>query len=747
VCITAFKHCSGLSNGFIYSHNKRLQGSDPTPEDRKIDSSRLAEIRVRNAPVKETAVMWLQELSELATILPNCPKGFKILPYRTPNAVHAIFVREMEIKQNCYWIEDQNANYDAVRGVKNFDTGVLGDLVVVPPDGVADRQVLDNGGASVMYRYGNPLLGQKGLFPEGQGIANFSYFIKCWHDDPIAGLSRCRAFMPFAKCDTCVLFRAKDLESCDLAEKAKLRKDQVIHLTDIKRERSCYYQNRLRGANQQDQYLSMIIDGANQANHAVPHSVEKSHVSDTAWKMQLHLMGVIVHGRGTWAFTCPPHVAQGNNMTIAAIWEVICDIFKKDGKLPPVLLLQLDNTSKQCKGKYLFGFLGLLVSWGLFDKVIVGFLAVGHTHEDIDQFFSRISLFMRNHPAMTREEFGECIRNSYTKNGSAPIVRHWDSVANISEWIKPSLGDMKGIKEFRHFKIVRMNSNDGVPEVRMMVRNSPGSLDPMDKWRGPQPLCAHVEIFPKGVPDLLADADADRVPACQRSAACKDAKAFALMLENVNKGLLSLFNHLPRFTQAHFDSCKSLVDLVSTPIDVPIPFAWSRADIRALMNARSVEDFEVEHPSAAAEVSTTYHNTNDFLLLRPADGDTKPFYIAQIVKKVFLAGNRPGVHLRNYVHDEGYIEDLSPITGCYEPSLLHHKMPWHKLPLFPINGSHIQCKISMVKAVGCLVGGAYRMKIHTNSLKEVRYWISIFESGDLYDVEADEQPPAAEEQH
>mgnify|MGYP002809713926 CR=1 FL=1 len=102
-------------------------------------------------------------------------------------------------------------------------------------------------------------------------------------------------------------------------------------------------------------------------------------------------------------------------MTIAAIWDTIIDIFNKDGKLPPVLLLQLDNTSKQCKGQFLLGFLALLVSRGIFHKVIVGFLPDIDTHEDIDQFFSHISFFMRHHPAMTREEFGKCVQSSYTK--------------------------------------------------------------------------------------------------------------------------------------------------------------------------------------------------------------------------------------------------------------------------------------------------------------------------------------------
>ena len=43
----------------------------------------------------------------------------------------------------------------------------------------------------------------------------------------------------------------------------------------------------------------------------------------------------------------------------------------------------------------LFGFISHLVSKGVFAEAYIGFLMVGHTHEDIDQFFSIISAHLR----------------------------------------------------------------------------------------------------------------------------------------------------------------------------------------------------------------------------------------------------------------------------------------------------------------------------------------------------------------
>ena len=55
---------------------------------------------------------------------------------------------------------------------------------------------------------------------------------------------------------------------------------------------------------------------------------------------------------------------------------------------PQILYLQLDNVSHN-KGTLLLQYLSFLVASGVFLKIKVCYLLVGHTHEYIDQFFSR----------------------------------------------------------------------------------------------------------------------------------------------------------------------------------------------------------------------------------------------------------------------------------------------------------------------------------------------------------------------
>jgi hypothetical protein len=59
--------------------------------------------------------------------------------------------------------------------------------------------------------------------------------------------------------------------------------------------------------------------------------------------------------------------------------------------LPRNWLLQMDNCVKHNKNQHLLVFLSLLTMRDVFEKVKLGFLIVGHTHEDIDGYFGYLS--------------------------------------------------------------------------------------------------------------------------------------------------------------------------------------------------------------------------------------------------------------------------------------------------------------------------------------------------------------------
>jgi hypothetical protein len=59
--------------------------------------------------------------------------------------------------------------------------------------------------------------------------------------------------------------------------------------------------------------------------------------------------------------------------------------------LPMNLFFQLDNSAKDNKNQYLMAFLSLLTYCVVFKEIQIGFLLVGHTHEDIDAYFGHLS--------------------------------------------------------------------------------------------------------------------------------------------------------------------------------------------------------------------------------------------------------------------------------------------------------------------------------------------------------------------
>ena len=75
-----------------------------------------------------------------------------------------------------------------------------------------------------------------------------------------------------------------------------------------------------------------------------------------------------------------------------------------------VLYLQLDNTSGDNKNRYVMAFLAFLVQIRIFEKVKVSFMEVGHTHEDIDQFFSVIANNVRTMGALAWRSFVSALK-------------------------------------------------------------------------------------------------------------------------------------------------------------------------------------------------------------------------------------------------------------------------------------------------------------------------------------------------
>lgn len=165
---------------------------------------------------------------------------------------------------------------------------------------------------------------------------------------------------------------------------------------------------------------------------------------------------------GAFGFLIGEHLKAGANATIECLKRILescffvsVDFFADDRK-PHKLYLQLDNTTKQNKSSFIFGYLAwLLESDQIIEEVIVSFLPVGHTHEDIDQLFSRLSIHLRSHDAHSRPELQTALESAYfTKEGVGLKTEYLDRLTNFSEWIKPYINKeyFKGLTAYQQFR-------------------------------------------------------------------------------------------------------------------------------------------------------------------------------------------------------------------------------------------------------------------------------------------------------
>ena len=114
-------------------------------------------------------------------------------------------------------------------------------------------------------------------------------------------------------------------------------------------ERQKYYKHVTKARRDPGKYLSIILDGMDQSKTEIPHSVYRSTLTSSMWKLRTHLVGVIAHGRGIFGFFDLFQFPHGSNLTLHVLLRVL---YTLRDSLPDVLYLQMDNCSRENKNKY-----------------------------------------------------------------------------------------------------------------------------------------------------------------------------------------------------------------------------------------------------------------------------------------------------------------------------------------------------------------------------------------------------------
>ena len=75
-------------------------------------------------------------------------------------------------------------------------------------------------------------------------------------------------------------------------------------------------------------------------------------------------------------------------------------------------------------------------------QIKISFLPVGHTHEDIDQFFSRISEHLKKQNIQTMSKLVKLIPNAYTKQKLTTTVTLLNGIFDMKTWFEGHINTM-----------------------------------------------------------------------------------------------------------------------------------------------------------------------------------------------------------------------------------------------------------------------------------------------------------------
>ena len=221
-------------------------------------------------------------------------------------------------------------------------------------------------------------------------------------------------------------------------------------------ERQKYYKHVEKAKRHPSKYLSTIIDGMDQSKTNLPHFSQKAKKVAGMTILKTHLTAVLTHGHGIWGFFDICQWPHASNLTINLLLKVMTNL---KNSLPKVWYLQMDNCGRENKNRFVLAFCCYLVQLGLFKKIKIGFLMVGHTHEDVDQVFSRFSSWLNRHAAITLDKLINGFSDSYTPKPRGYIVEH---IFDITSWLTPYLNTMSMHSKPHQFKITLDESNRAV---------------------------------------------------------------------------------------------------------------------------------------------------------------------------------------------------------------------------------------------------------------------------------------------
>ena len=199
-------------------------------------------------------------------------------------------------------------------------------------------------------------------------------------------------------------------------------------------DRRAYYDSRAMSRIGQtlggEKCICLILDSMDHSKWSIPRSSSlKAKCFSGLNRPHLDCTGVIIHGHLVGVYFAEPSVVKGGSWTADIIAHVLSKLVASGIDLRAYHChIQSDNCSKERKNNVIARMLSLLVSKRRVLSASMQNCITGHSHEDIDQFFSLLGSFLQTQAELhDPSQFLNAVR-TYLAN---PAVRHREQLREV----------------------------------------------------------------------------------------------------------------------------------------------------------------------------------------------------------------------------------------------------------------------------------------------------------------------------
>ncbi len=455
-----------------------------------------------------------------------------------------------------------------------------------------------------------------------------SHFYRTWK--ALAPHIKCRKAHAFSICDTCISFSDRLMhlarKSSRDREREHLLKGFRSHLREVKLERAEYARNRLNAAERPGEVLSVIIDGADQTKFGIPRFIEKSK-SESGHAIKQKITGVLFHSGlrkdDFMAYlSSSDNLPGGANQTIDAFSRCFLVLlehraFMHNLTQPKQLYVQLDNTGKDNKNRYFMAFCEWLIYHGIFECIHVNFLPVGHTHEDVDRKFSRVSVALSCQDTISIQDLHRAIRNSVSSSNKPHVarIRGYNNFSQALERQSRVVKSIPGFSTYRKFVFRRdsvIDLQSKVHEYYVSCHVAPSMTTPQTDWERLQKPRASIGCF------LVSDIDLERMPPALYT------KVAECDIRQMKKRIHSVETRI-NCREKYQELLEYIDDLNAVSVAKP---EWSPHE---LLQKRLKPQNAISFPEDSESDDEQTYNVGDMVTVRHTKGNTAtPFWVGSI---------------------------------------------------------------------------------------------------------------------